>query len=139
MYPGTYAEATPGKPAVIMTGSGRILTYRELDGHSADLAAALRGLGLRKGDVIAMLSDNVVECFEVYWAALRSGLYVTAVNRHLAPKEVASIVDDCDAKVLFVGASLRELAEKVVPLLPSTATGKLLKRELEKKYQGAPA
>jgi fatty-acyl-CoA synthase len=118
MYPGTYARTTPGKPAVIMAGSGRALTYGELDGHSADLAAALHGLGLRKGDVIAMLSDNVTECFEVYWAALRSGLYVTAVNRHLAPDEVAYIVGDCDAQLLFASAGLRELAEKIVPLLP---------------------
>ncbi|MFT4263821.1 MAG: acyl-CoA synthetase [Nocardioides sp.] len=118
MYPGTYAKTTPDKPAVIIAGSGRALTYRELDGHSADLASALHGLGLRPGDVIAMLSDNAAECFEIYWAAIRSGLYVTAVNRHLAPEEVAYIVEDSDAKVLIVSAGLRELAERVVPLVP---------------------
>ena len=91
MFPGVIARSTPDKPAVIMAGSGRSLTYRELDDHSADLAAALHGLGLRKGDVIAMLSDNAVECFEIYWAAVRSGLYVVAVNRHLAPAEVAAM------------------------------------------------
>jgi fatty-acyl-CoA synthase len=66
--------------------------------------------------LLAMLSDNSPECFEIYWAALRSGLYVTAINRHLAPAEVAYIIDDSDAKVVVASARLRELA-RTVPLL----------------------
>ena len=42
--------------------------------------------------MIALLSDNPPEAFEVYWAAMRSGLYITAVNWHLTPDEVAYIV-----------------------------------------------
>ncbi|MFJ2758988.1 acyl-CoA synthetase [Nocardioides sp. NPDC087217] len=117
MYPGTHAKVTPDKPAVVMAGSGETLTYHQLDRHSGELASALYGLGLRKGDVIAMLSDNTLECFEIYWAAIRSGLYVTAVNRHLSPSEVAYIIEDSDAQVLLVSAGLRELAEQVVPLV----------------------
>ncbi|NMO01465.1 acyl-CoA synthetase [Gordonia sp. TBRC 11910] len=118
MYPGVHAAKAPDRPAVITAESGRCITYGQLDGHSADLAAALHGLGLRRGDVVAMLTDNALECFEIYWAALRSGLYVTAINRHLAPDEVAYIIDDSDASVLFVSAGVRDLAESVVPLLP---------------------
>lgn len=118
MFPGTHAITTPDKPAVIMAGTGETLTYRQLDRHSAELASALHGLGLRKGDVIAMLSDNRAECFEIYWAAVRSGLYVAAINRHLKPAEVAYIVEDSDAQALFVSAGLRELAEEVAGLTP---------------------
>jgi len=118
MYPGTHALVTPDKPAVIMAGSGRQLTYRELDDSSRQLAVALADLGLVKGDVIAMLSDNAVECFVVYWAALRSGLYLTAVNFHLTAGEVAYIVDDCDAKVLIADGGLGELAEQVRAQVP---------------------
>jgi len=53
-----------------------------------------------------VLSDNVPTVFEVYWAALRSGLYITAVNTHLTPSEVAYIVDDCGARVLVVSANM---------------------------------
>ncbi|MDS1114821.1 acyl-CoA synthetase [Gordonia westfalica] len=120
MYPGTHAQNTPDKPAIIMAGSGRTVTYRELDDHSADLAAALHGMGLRKGDVIALLSENAPECLEIYWAAVRSGLYVTAVNWHLAPGEVAYIVDDSDARVLFASAGVGDLATKVVDELGDT-------------------
>ncbi len=113
MYPGTHAQTTPDKPAVVMAGSGRALTYGELDENSARLAKTLHDLGLRKGDVIAMLSDNAVECFEIYWAALRSGLYLTAVNRHLTADEAAYIVNDSESRVLFSSAALGDLAEEV--------------------------
>jgi len=97
-----------------MAGSGRTLTYRELDDHSADLASALHRLGLRQGDVVAVLADNAPEVFEVLWAALRSGLYITPVNRNLSASEVSFIVDDSDAKVLIVSAALAELATDVL-------------------------
>lgn len=101
-----------------MAATGRILTYRDLDEHSAALAAALHELGLRSGDVIAMLTDNVAEAFEIYWAALRSGLYVTAINRHLAAAEVAYIVEDSGARCLFASSGVAELAKAVADALP---------------------
>ena len=113
MYPGTHAATTPDKAAVIVAGSGRTVTYRELEDNSAALAKALHDRGLRRGDVVAMLSDNAVECFEIYWAALRSDLYLTAINRHLTPDEAAYIVNDSDAKVLIASGVLGELAEHV--------------------------
>jgi fatty-acyl-CoA synthase len=41
----------------------------------------------------------------VYWAALRSGLYITVVNWHLTASEAAYVVDDCGAKALVVSAN----------------------------------
>ncbi|WHU47406.1 acyl-CoA synthetase [Gordonia sp. L191] len=114
MYPGTHAAVNPDKPAIIMAGSGHTVTYGELEQRSAALAAALRDNGLAKGDVIAVLSENTAEVLELYWAAIRSGLYITAVNRHLAPGEVAYIISDSGAKVLFASARLGELATKAV-------------------------
>ncbi|CAM3310240.1 acyl-CoA synthetase [Nocardioides dubius] len=109
MYPGTWAEKTPDKPALIMAGSGRTLTYGELDERSIRLSRHLHDAGLRRGDVVALLSDNTPETYEVYWAALRSGLYITAVNHNLAPDEAAYIVEDCGAQALVVSAAKREL------------------------------
>ncbi|CAN5468619.1 acyl-CoA synthetase [soil metagenome] len=105
MYPGTWALTTPDKPALIMAGSGRVLTYAELDERSLRLANRLRASGLRRGDVVALLSDNTPETYEVYWAALRSGLYITAVNHNLSADEASYIVRDCGAKALVVSAA----------------------------------
>lgn len=121
MYPGATAQKTPDKLAVISYESGRTLTYRELDDQSAAIAAGLHSRGLRRGDVIALLSDNAVECFPIYWAALRSGLYITPINRHLKADEVAYIVDDSDAQVVFVSAALEELGSEVAGLTPTVA------------------
>ena len=101
-----------------MAESGRALTYGELDDNSARLASALHAMGLRKGDVIAMLSDNAAEAFEVYWAAIRSGLYITAVNWHLAAEEAAYILRDSGAQVVIASFGVRELAERLLDLVP---------------------
>ncbi|MCO1653509.1 acyl-CoA synthetase [Pseudonocardia humida] len=105
MFPGTHAAVTPDKPAVVVAGSGAALTYRELDEGSARLARHLHDAGLRKGDVVALLAANGPRVFEVYWAAQRSGLYITAVNHHLTADEVSYIVHDSGAKALVVSAS----------------------------------
>ena len=118
MYPGTYAASAPNRPAVVMAGTGKALTYRTLDDNSARLASALHALGLRPGDVIALISDNSAEAFEVYWAAMRSGLYVTFVNWHLAPEEAAYILGDSAARVVIASAGVRKVAEPVVSLVP---------------------
>src|SRR5688572_2185404 len=121
MYPGTHAQTSPDKPAVILAGRQTVVTYRELDDSSRQLAVALHDLGLRTGDVIAMLSDNAAECFTLYWAALRSGLYLTAINSHLTAAEAAYIAEDCDAKVLISSANLGELAVQVREQVPHIA------------------
>lgn len=118
MYPGAHVDRFPDKPAVVMAGSGETLTYRELEDNSNRLARYLREAGLRKGDHLALVSGNDPKVYEVYWAALRSGLYITAVNRHLSPAEIAYIVDDCGAKALIVSADLSEAAQAIAEQTP---------------------
>ncbi|MEY8040338.1 acyl-CoA synthetase [Saccharopolyspora cebuensis] len=118
MYPGVHAATAPDRPAVIMSGSGRTLTYRELDDRSLRLADVLRRRGLRRGDVVALFSDNCPEVSEVYWAALRSGLYVCAVNSHLGAEEAAYIIDDSGARALISSAALAEVAAALPERLP---------------------
>lgn len=73
-------------------------------------------MGIREGDVIALIADNTVEAFEVYWAAMRSGLYITPVNWHLAPEEAAYIVRDAGVRVVIASAGVGALAEQIVGL-----------------------
>lgn len=113
MFPGTFARMTPDKPAAVMAGSGQSLTYRQLADNLARLARYLHGLGLRRGDTLAMLTDNQLPALEIYWAAMRSGLYLTAVNHNLTPAEVAYIVNDCSARALIVAHSKRGLAAAI--------------------------
>ena len=119
MFPGTFAATTPDKPAVVMAGTGESLTYRQLEEGSARLARFLVERGLRRGDGIALLADNSPRVFEVYWAAQRAGLYITLVNRHLTPAEVAYVLDDCGARMLVASAAVGEIAAAVAPQVPA--------------------
>ncbi|ATQ28492.1 acyl-CoA synthetase [Rhodococcus ruber] len=104
MFPGNFVATTPDKPAIVRPATGESLTYRQLDENSVRLAKYLRAAGLEPGDHIALISDNDLRVMEVYWAALRSGLYITVVNWHLNPSEAAYVVNDCGAKVLVASA-----------------------------------
>ena len=118
MYPGTHARHAPDRPAVIAAEDGAVLTYRDLDDASMRLAQLLYQYGLRPGQHIAFLSNNRLEVFGIYWAALRSGLLVTAINHHLSPAEVAYVVNDCGAEVLIVSADLADLAVAIADEVP---------------------
>jgi long-chain acyl-CoA synthetase len=116
MYPGTYAAEAPDRVAAVMTGTGETLSYGELERRSVQLAHVLHEAGLRPGDVVALLTENNLRAFEVYWAALRSGLYITAVNNRLKPDEVAYIVNDSGATALIVSAEQAATAEAITGL-----------------------
>ncbi len=113
MYPGTYAVTTPHKPAVVQVDTGDTLSYAELEERSTRLASAFRDAGLVVGDVVGLLSTNHTAVFEVYWACLRSGLYLTPINVHLTDDEAEYILDDCAAKALVVSADLAEMGRTV--------------------------
>jgi fatty-acyl-CoA synthase len=117
-YPGYWASVTPDKPAIIMAASGRTVTHAQLDERSRRLAAHLHSAGLRPGDHIALLAENNIRYHEIVWAALRSGLIITAVNRHLTAEEAAYIIDDCDARVLITSTHLADVALEIGQRIP---------------------
>jgi acyl-CoA synthetase (AMP-forming)/AMP-acid ligase II len=120
MYPGTYAAEAPDRTAAVMTGTGLTLSYGELERRSVQLAHVLHDAGLRPGDVVALLTENNLRAFEVYWAAMRSGLFITAVNNRLEPDEVAYIVSDSGATALIVSAEQVATAEAIIDRTPGT-------------------
>jgi long-chain acyl-CoA synthetase len=119
VYPGTYAAQAPDKIAAVMAGTGETVSYGELERRSVQLARVLHEAGLRPGDVVALLTENNLRALEVYWAALRSGLYITAVNYRLKPEEAAYIVNDSGATALIVSAEQAATATEVSGLTPA--------------------
>src|SRR5215470_6252174 len=119
MYPGTFAQTTPDKPAVIMAGSGRVVTYGELDDESIRLARAYRSAGLQPGDRVAVLMDNDPRYLTVTWAARRSGLVNVPVNWHLTGPEMAYIVENSGARALVSNAACAARALELAAAAPS--------------------
>jgi acyl-CoA synthetase (AMP-forming)/AMP-acid ligase II len=118
MYPGTHAKAGPDKPALIMGRSGEVVTYAELDRRSSRLAQLFSAQGLRPGGHVAIFMENNPRYPEVYWAVIRSGLYLTTVSRHLSADEAAFIIDDCGAEALVTSRALADVATRLLPSIP---------------------
>jgi long-chain acyl-CoA synthetase len=117
-----HAAATPDRLALVMAGSGDTRTYREIDDASLRFAHVLRARGLRTGDHLAVLLDNQPEFYDVVWAAMRIGLYVTPINWHLAAGEAGYIVRDCDATALVATARLRDIVAEMGDHLSAVTT-----------------
>jgi long-chain acyl-CoA synthetase len=118
MWPGKHALERPLHPAYVMARSGQVVTYRELDDHSNQIAQLFFDAGLRFGDHVAVLMENRAEFFEPCWAAQRSGLFFTCINTHFNADEVAYILDDCDAQVLVTSDTLGDVAAELVDKMP---------------------
>ncbi|MGC4932357.1 acyl-CoA synthetase [Gordonia sp. DT30] len=124
MFPGVFAARTPDKPAVLRPATGEQLTYRQLDENSTRLADHLHSLGLRPGHCIAVVSENDLRIFEAYWAALRSGMYITVINHHLTAEETDYILADSDAQVVLAGASVAHALAHAASLPALAAPGR---------------
>tara|TARA_A100001037_G_scaffold193318_1_gene172985 strand:+ start:10385 stop:11950 length:1566 start_codon:yes stop_codon:yes gene_type:complete len=122
MYPGKWAAEVPEKAAAINAATGERLSYAQLNARSNQLAQLLWDRGLRPGDHIAILMENNLAYFEVVWAALRSGHYLTTINRYLTAEEAGYILDNCEAQALVASARMAEVAAELGQYAPRCHT-----------------
>jgi acyl-CoA synthetase (AMP-forming)/AMP-acid ligase II len=76
-------------------------------------AGALRTAGVRRGQCVAFLDKNHPACLEVLFAAASIGAVTTVVNWRVIGDELVHVLDDCGARLLFVGAELQPTVESV--------------------------
>ena len=119
MHPTALAEKFPNKPAYIIAESGQVVTFKQLEETSNKGAHLFRKLGLERGDHIAMLLENHVEFLGISLAALRSGIYFTAISYRLLKAEVEYIVNDCQARVFITSKSQAAVVEKLAGKIPN--------------------
>jgi len=103
-----WAQRRPDVPAIIAPTGDR--SFAELNARTNQLVRALRRLGLREGDGVALLCTNRAEFAEVGAACQRAGWRLTTINWHLTEDEAGYIVDDCEAKALVADGSLARVA-----------------------------
>jgi acyl-CoA synthetase (AMP-forming)/AMP-acid ligase II len=107
MDPTTWAARTPHAPAITL--NDHTVTYAELAHRAARIAYLLRvDIGLAVGDHIALCAHNCIDYLAVTWAAQLSGLHWTTVSPSLSVDEVAYVVNDCGAQVVFASSAVRE-------------------------------
>lgn len=111
-----YVES--GKPAFIVSGSGIMVDFRDLEERANRLAHYWRAAGLREGDTVAVIMENNEHAHAVMWAARRSGFYYALINTHLTAAEAAYIVDNSGAKAVIGSRAMRAVCEGLVAHLP---------------------
>ena len=108
MYPAHWASIKPTTPAVIDAASGEQINWQELNDRSNQVAQLLQQLGLTVGDHVSIFMENNLDYFSIGWGVMRSGMYVTCINRYLTPEEAAYIVEDSTSQVIFASAELAQ-------------------------------
>ncbi len=95
------------------------LSHREFLARVDRLAAGLWASGLRKGDRIAVLSQNNLEYMDIYGAAARIGAVVAPINWRLTAEEVSYMVSDSEASAVIVEAGFFDIANEIRTDLPT--------------------
>ena len=99
-----HAEARPD--AVALVFEGRETSFADFDRHTNQVANALIAAGLKVGDRVAYVGKNSDHYFERLIGAAKAGVVTTPIGWRLAAPEIAYIVGDSEAKLVFVGPEL---------------------------------
>jgi acyl-CoA synthetase (AMP-forming)/AMP-acid ligase II len=92
-------------------------TWAQLAERVQRAAAGLRSAGLRPNDRIAVLDLNHPSCLELTLACAQTGSANAVVNFRLAPPEIAYVINDAKARLLFVGPEFAAVAAQLRPQL----------------------
>jgi len=104
-----HASRTPR--ATALQFGGRRQDFGTLHSNMEKVAAALDGAGVGSGDRVAYLGKNSDRYFELLLGTALIGAVIVPVGWRLAPPEIEAIVEDADARLLFVEAAFAGLAE----------------------------
>ncbi|MEZ5900569.1 MAG: class I adenylate-forming enzyme family protein [Hyphomicrobiaceae bacterium] len=91
----------------------RSLTFSQWNARACQLANALLGLGLRKGERVGVLAYNCLEWAEIYAATAKAGLVAVPINFRLTAREAAFIAENAGASALIVQDELAGVVEEM--------------------------
>ena len=120
------ARKYPDQETIII--KGRRVRFKELDERVNRLANAMLAKGIQRGDKVGILMTNRIEVLEVVFAAAKIGAVSVPLNIRLSAPEIAYILTNSDAKILFFGDNFTGTITKFkgdVPLIKNfIVTGK---------------
>ncbi|MEW6441654.1 MAG: AMP-binding protein [bacterium] len=97
---------------------GQRYTWGHLNDRVNRLAGSLLGLGLKKGDKVALLSENHPAAVELNFALAKAGLVFFPVNARLLAPDIRDLIRLSDSRVLVYGAELYPLVKDIRQGLP---------------------
>ncbi len=96
---------------------GTVQTFGELHERATRLGRAMRAAGVPVGGHVGVLTENRAEFFELYLAAILSGIWLVPINGLLSPTEVGSVVADADLIIVFAEDELAHLVPAGRPVV----------------------
>ena len=99
-----HAQHTPHKEAIVYygpDGSRSVISYEQLNAQVNRVANALAGLGLGRGDVVAVMSRNSVDYMTIWFATLKLGAALTGLNFTFTETEIAYQVNHARPRILM--------------------------------------
>jgi long-chain acyl-CoA synthetase len=101
------------QPAFI--NMGEVMTFRKLEERSRAFAAYLQqGLGLQKGDRVALMMPNLLQYPIALFGILRAGMVVVNVNPLYTPRELEHQLNDSGAAAIVIVSNFAHALEKIV-------------------------
>lgn len=97
----------------------RSITFGELQSRSCRLARALRTLGIRREERVALLLLDTVDYPVAFWGAIRAGIVVVPLNTWLTVQQYAYIIADSRASLLIAAASLARPLLSILDRMPN--------------------
>ena len=97
---------------------GKDISYAQTDSLSQAMAAYLQGLGLSKGDRIAIMMPNIPQYPVAVAAILRAGLVVVNVNPLYTPRELEHQLKDSGAKAIVIIENFATTLEQCIAHTP---------------------
>jgi len=107
----------PERPAYKILG--RSVSFAQIDEASRALAAYLQGLGLDKGDRVAIMMPNVPQYPVAVAAVLRAGFVVVNVNPLYTPRELEHQLKDAGAKAIVIIENFAATLQQVMAHVPT--------------------
>ena len=111
------AGEVPQKTAVVL-GSQRV-TYHELNEASSRVANALIGLGMKKGDHVAILMSYSPEWLINYFGIVKAAGITVILNSMLTAPELASLLQDSDSEILLTEKKFSQPLASYLSTIPS--------------------
>lgn len=109
------AMKLPNKEALVFRDTR--LSYSELDHRVNRLANALLGIGVAKGDRVAVLADNCSQYVETYFATAKGGMPIVPANTNLDNDGLAYVINNSGANTLIFGDKYRDTVTTIRPKL----------------------
>jgi len=125
-----WAERSPDAIFVAEPDRGRSLTYGQVARQVARFRAEMHGLGVQRGDRVAVLGDNSGAWVVAYLGAIAHGVVATPLNTRHAAGDLDRVLDDLDPAAIvgdspYVSRLAGRYRSRVIPSTSADVAGRL--------------